>query len=122
RFEHRVGESEIEQIFDGFFPQEVVDPKDRFLGKDRCRNPVEGARRFKVVAERLFDDDAATRAKAGSAQPFDDRGEQWRRYGEVVSRVLRAVESFFEELERGVAVVVAINVAKQRKQAIECLA
>src|SRR6185312_7273830 len=73
-------------------------------------------------AERLFDDDAATRAKAGSAQPFDDRGEQWRRYGEVVSRVLRAVESFFEELERGVAVVVSVDVAQQRKQAIECLA
>ena len=59
RLENSVAEAERHDVLDGFLAQIVVDAVDLFFLKMRLHARVELPRAGEIVAERLFDDDAA---------------------------------------------------------------
>ena len=100
-------------------------------GSDRCgrsaapsedvvQRRVQLARRLQVAAERLLDDDArAAPAQPGGGQVLDDDGEHGRRNGEVVQRAARRYRApARSRVEGGRVVVVAVDVAEQRRPAV----
>src|SRR6267142_6133224 len=81
----------------GLFPEVMVNPEDSFFVESAEEDLVELLRGDKVGAERLFDDDASTRAgTAGFGELLDNRPEHVRRDGQIKGRPLRAIEFLAE--------------------------
>ena len=84
RLEDGVAEAKRQQVLHRFLAEIMVDPVDLIGPKKAQEVAVEGQRAGKVVAERLFDDDArpgtvffaADQSRAGQA--FDDGAEELR--------------------------------------------
>ena len=62
RFEHRVGEAQVEDLLEAHLPEVVVDAVDLRLVDVLVELRGERPRRVEVVAERLLDDDSARSA------------------------------------------------------------
>src|SRR5439155_4123299 len=91
----------------------------RFLIEGPEQNPVELLCREKVMAKRLFDDDAGMLGAAGLGQLLDHKLEQHRGDREVVRRPLRGADLFAQGLKGRRVLVVAIDIAQQAAQLVE---
>ena len=87
--------------------------------KHRQRDAVELPRRSQVASERLFDDDARLIGQARRAEPFDHRGEQRGRDGEVMRRTPGIAQRLLERFERTRIVVIAAHILEQGKKVVE---
>ncbi len=116
RLQERVGEAEEEHVVHLLLPEVVVDPEDRALRELRGENPVQLHGRREVGSERLLDDDARVLRAAGGAELLHDLAEEHGRDGEVVGRPLRAAQLLPDRRERGRVVVVAVDVAQERRE------
>ena len=121
RLEEGVRKPEVEEVHDRLLPEEVVDTEDRFLGERRVKGRVQLLRRCEVAPERLLDDHASIRRAARRREAFDNGREERRRDGEVVERTGGAFEAREQLLERGWILVVAVDVAQQRRELREGL-
>jgi hypothetical protein len=90
RLEKSVAEPEDEDVLDRLLAEIVIDAEDLPLVEDGVEASVQLARRFQIVPERLFDDDAGPRSRltvrmhgAGHAEMPDDRLVSRRRNGEI---------------------------------------
>ena len=70
----------------------MVDPVELRLVDESVQVRVELARRGKIVAERLLDDDPGVLGQARVGEALDDRGEQRRRDLEVEDRDMHVPE------------------------------
>ena len=113
RFEHRVGESDCQEVLDCFLAEVVIDPEDRTRRKHIVHDLVQLLCALEIVAERLLDDDPAPRTcvvrrQSRSPQFVNDGWEEARRNRKVESVVpVRATD--------------AIKVGKDMCQFDECL-
>ena len=73
-------------------------------------------------SERFFDDDARLIGQTRRAEPFDHRGEQRGRDGEVMRRAPGIAQRLLERLERFRVVVIAAHISEQGKQVLEGVA
>ena len=94
----------------------MIDPEDRRLGEDVEQRPIERARRFEVVAERLLHDHPRILRDPRTAELIDDGDEQARRDREIVERPRGGSECLSELLEGPWIVVVAVDVAKPLRE------
>ncbi len=90
--EDSVGEAKRQDVLDGFFAEVVIDAVDLAFGGNFEKLLVEGFGGIEIVAERLFDDDAAPVAvflvhEADFGEALDDVSEVVGRGGEVEEKV-----------------------------------
>src|SRR5215475_5647483 len=76
RLEHRVRESEVEDLLDTHLPQVVVDPIELRFVDVLVKIGCELTRGLKVVAERLLDDYPRVLRQPGLGQPLHDPSEE----------------------------------------------
>ena len=94
----------------------MVDAEDRRLGEDAVQGLVERARRGRVVAEGLLDDDARVLGAARCPERLDDDAEEARGNRQVVHGTRGGAELLLERPEGRRVVVVAVHVAEERQQ------
>ena len=70
RLEHRVGESQLEDLEQAHLPQVVIDAEELGLVDVLMEFRGQLARRLQVVSERLLHDDPSARRHPGSESPF----------------------------------------------------
>ena len=69
RLVNRIGKTEIDQVLDGFLAEVMVDAEDIFFRECALQGLVEVLRALEIRAERLFDDEAMTRAVRFAGEP-----------------------------------------------------
>ncbi len=121
RLDHRVGESQVQQLVDPHLPEEVVDPVQLRLVEVRADLGVERAGRREVVPERLLDDDAPVAHEIGAGELRDHRAEQRRRDLEVVDRRAGGADRLADLGVDPVVAEVAADVRQALGEAIEDL-
>src|ERR1700721_4054758 len=119
RFEEGVGKTEVEDVHDRFFAEEVINAEDRVLRKDRAGNLVQGACRGQVAAEGLLDDDARVAGKAFCAESMNHRPEQRRGNRQIKGWALGATQSLLDGRAGFAVGVVSTDVLKQRQHLLE---
>src|SRR4029077_2070314 len=92
RFNNAVRETENHHILDGLLAEIVIDTIDLLFGEDFLQFLVELNGGSKVVAERVFHDDASPvsvgfLSEAGLAKFLDDGRKEIRRDGKIVEPV-----------------------------------
>src|SRR5579885_1634980 len=120
RLEKPVRKAEIHDVVDGPFPEVMIDAEDRGFREAREQNAVQLARGGEVRAEWLFDDHAAISGAARPREALDNGPKQHGGNGEIVRRPLRRAERVADRLKRGRIVVVAIHIAEQTGELLEC--
>ena len=65
RLEHRVGETEHQDVLHRFFAEVMIDAVDLLLVEDLVNAVIELARGLQIGAERFFDDHARARLAVG---------------------------------------------------------
>src|SRR6202000_2559419 len=70
-FEERVGETEEEQVLDGFLAEVVIDAENGRLGKGRMQSGIELLRGSQVAAKGLFENYARALGAAGFVEAVD---------------------------------------------------
>ena len=108
RLEDRVGEAQVQDLLEAHLPEVVVDPEQLRLVDVLVQLVGQVARGLLVVAERLLDDEARSRAQPGVGDALDDLPEQERRDLEVEDRGLGALDRLTDApVRRGVGEVAA---------------
>src|SRR6185295_15302993 len=115
RLEERIGEAEHNEVLDRLLAEIVVDAKDRRLVEHGVEGPIEGLGGGEVPAERLLDDHARSASAARLSQMLGDDGKHARLDGEIVDGVCRSLELAAERVEGGPVVVVALDIAHERR-------
>ena len=113
---NQIGEPRVENVLDRFLAQEVIDPEDRFFGKELIENAVQFPRRRKIAPERLFHHDARIFRAARIRQSFRYRGEHAGRDREIVQRPLRTSQNLAQLGEGRRIAVIAVHVLEQGRQ------
>ncbi len=101
RFNDSVGEAEGQNILDGLFAEIMIDPVDLLFFQDLAELVIQVDGRGEIVAEWLFDHDAAPmpvfllRQTRGAEVVYDNR-EKRRRGGEIKEHIARGACVFFQ--------------------------
>ena len=93
RLQDRIREASEQHVVNGPLSEVVVDPEDVRLDERAEQDPVQLARRRKVLAEGLLDDDAGPFRASGLSQLLHDGAEERGRDRQVVRGVLGAVRA-----------------------------
>ena len=101
RLKNLVSKPQRHDVLHGLFTQVVIDAEDSRFWEDRVDDLIELARRFLVVAKRLFDDHSAPRVLhgIGHAHAFQlvaDIGEKLWRHRKVVCPVASRAAGFIQ--------------------------
>ena len=96
RFEPRVREPQVQDLFETHLADVVVDTEQLRLIDVLVEFGCQGPGRFEIVAERLLDDHASVVGEVGVVEPLDDRGEQERRDLEVETGTLALARRYSE--------------------------
>src|SRR6185295_7523472 len=101
RLQHRVGETQVEDLVRAHLSEEVIDAKQLRLVDVLVELVRKLPRRRAVVTERLLDDDASVLGQSRLRQALDDCAEEERRDLEVEDRALGTVDRLGYTLVRG---------------------
>ncbi len=119
RFEHRVGEPQVEDLGQAHLPEVVVDPVQLRLVDVLVDLLGERDRGLAVVPERLLDHDARRVGQPGVVQALDHRAEQERRDLQVEDRRPGLGDRVGDVLVRLGVAEVAGDVGETRGEAFE---
>ena len=119
RLQDRIREASEQHVVNRPLAEVMVDPEDVLFDERAEQDPVQLARRRKVLAEGLLDDDAGPFRTSGLRQLLHDGPEERRRDRQVVRGLLGAAERLPERREGRRIFVVPVDVAKQARQLVE---
>src|SRR6185437_8300871 len=89
RFQHRVRETHVEELFEPELSEEVVDMEDLLFSHRPVKLRGERLRRGEVVPERLLDDDTSVLRQSRFGETADNTPKERGRCLEVEERTLR---------------------------------
>ena len=119
RFEHRVGEAQVQDLLEAHLAEVVVDAEQLRLVDVLVELRGERPRRFEVVTERLLDDDSGVAREIRVVQPLDDGGEQERWNLEVEDRERRSGDRRGNALVGGAVGEVTLYIRQPRREPLE---
>jgi hypothetical protein len=90
-FDKGIGETEDQHVIYRPFAQEVVNPENRGLVKNREQDFIQLTGRSQIVPEGFLNNHARVGSAFGTIQMFHDRFKQYRRNGQIVGGALRVL-------------------------------
>ena len=119
RLEHRVRETQEEDLFEPHLPEVVVDTVELRLVQVLVQLVRQRARRRKIVTERLLHDDSPRLRQANVGEPLHDGGEKKWRNLEIEHGTRRAFDRRAHLLVGDVVGEVALHVGKSRREPVK---
>ncbi len=122
RLEQSVGKAQRHQVLHRLLAEIVVDAEDLALGEHLADGIVDGPRAGSVLADRLFDDDAAALARqAMAAKPLGQRREEVGADGEIegADAAIGRSEEFRQRRPAGLARGVDGDISEPAEEALQ---